>query len=249
MDFNKIAEITLRKGAGHAVENGLCIMEMVSYFAGDKRITDHPTCACKALTNYAIALNDFAPTQGMRDTLKPLLPLLSGSFDPDARARRQFFLAHQTIMRFLVPFLPNEGMAARLAGATSIAEIDDLLYSIWRQTKSGRRFKHRAFDVYAISSMDYTRYSTYAEKIEGMYRHCGVYNTSHEMVARGFIVSSLIDEACRKGHHIGKEAFFNTSRAILEEAIKLGKHGGLDIETYNLRAASLRDVLGLELVE
>ena len=91
MDFSRI---NLRGGAGNGnPSDGLCLMQMVNYFAGeDRKISDHPKCASPALTAFGIRLNDTAPSQELRDTLWPLVFMLQDSRDADAENRRAEFL-------------------------------------------------------------------------------------------------------------------------------------------------------------
>ena len=55
--LNEVEKLTLSKGAHESLNQGLCIMEMVSYLANEPW-SDHPQCSCVALTAYAISLND-----------------------------------------------------------------------------------------------------------------------------------------------------------------------------------------------
>ncbi len=88
--FETLGEIHLKSGGGGGDRSrGLCVMEMVDLLSGSVgRLTDRPVCACPVLTEFAIALNDSAPSAKMRDTLKPLaLRLLNSRSDERAWAR------------------------------------------------------------------------------------------------------------------------------------------------------------------
>src|SRR5689334_13383591 len=70
MDFETLARVRLRKGAGGGNPgDGFCVMELVSWISGDDRTTDEPDCASPHLTAFAIALNDSAMTWQVRDSM------------------------------------------------------------------------------------------------------------------------------------------------------------------------------------
>lgn len=126
MDFNKLAHINLIKGAGGGdPSNGLCIMELVSYFDDADHVTDRPQCACPVLTEWAVRLNDSAPTQAARDGLKPLLPLLSGSRDDSARQKRAEHIVREVTHRLVAPIFAKHWPqhAKALLAAQTMAEI------------------------------------------------------------------------------------------------------------------------------
>ena len=129
IDFSQIARINLIKGAGGGDPRaGLCIMEMVSYFDGADRVTDHPECACPVLTAFAIRLNDQAPSQDDRDTLKPLLPLLAGTRSPERQQARVEHLARAVVHRIVAPVFDLRGWsehAAALRAAHTMADIKE----------------------------------------------------------------------------------------------------------------------------
>ena len=90
-DFTKIH---LRHGSGKGdPQDGLCLMQMVDWFNGhDKKLSDHPSCACPILTRFGMCLNDSAPSQAARDTLWPLVFQLISSHDPSMEKTRLEFL-------------------------------------------------------------------------------------------------------------------------------------------------------------
>lgn len=85
-------DIVLKSGAHKSIEEGACIMEMVSYIANEPW-SDHPQCACPILTEYAIRMNDKF-TDEDRQKLKPLIPLLINTRLEDAAqiARKRFMM-------------------------------------------------------------------------------------------------------------------------------------------------------------
>ena len=77
-DFSQITEVRLGSGAHESPEQGLCFMEMVAWFAGEKH-SDRPECACPVLGSYGIAANDSMPDEARDRLLKPLVPLIAGT--------------------------------------------------------------------------------------------------------------------------------------------------------------------------
>lgn len=72
-----LEKIKLSTGSHASIENGACIMEMVSYLANEPW-SDHPKCACPILTGYAIRLNDRSDDE-TREKLKAIAPKLVGT--------------------------------------------------------------------------------------------------------------------------------------------------------------------------
>ena len=113
MDFEALARISLRKGAGGGdPRNGLCVMELVSWISGDDRVTDEPACASPHLTAFAIALNDSAATRQVRDVMKPLAFLLVNTRDLGRERQRGDYLLRESAHRLLAPLLTEFGLDA-----------------------------------------------------------------------------------------------------------------------------------------
>src|SRR4051812_29594083 len=83
--------IVLGEGSHAQREKGVCLMEAVAWFAGEPH-SDRPQCASPALTSFGIALNDSFPEEH-RQKLKPLIPLLVGTRNPELEQQRIYFLA------------------------------------------------------------------------------------------------------------------------------------------------------------
>lgn len=151
MDFTKIAEINLIGGAGGGdPRNGLCIMEMVSWFDGAQKVTDRPECACPFLTDVALRLNDRAPTQEDRNTLKPLLPLLAGTRDEPSRRARAWFVMRESVLRILCVPLEKIGktdLAESLRAADSPKALNDAVHAARSAMKANAAYANA--DAYA----------------------------------------------------------------------------------------------------
>ena len=90
--WNEIKNKPLFTGSGTDIDHA-CVMQMVSYVAGEKW-TDHPTCACPVLTQYAIRMNDRFKDEH-RQLLKPFIPELVGT-----RANDEVEIARIRLMRW-----------------------------------------------------------------------------------------------------------------------------------------------------
>ena len=75
--LEKVLGMPLDTNSHDSIEKGICVMEAVSYVAGEPW-ADHPKCACPILTEYAIRMNDRFNDED-RQKLKPLIPLLVGT--------------------------------------------------------------------------------------------------------------------------------------------------------------------------
>lgn len=239
MDFAKLASINLIAGKGGGdPKNGLCLMEMVSYFAGADRVTDTPPCACPMLTKIAIILNDRAPSQQARDTLKPLLPLLSGSRDERALKARAWFVMRECAVRILAarldliadkaprPRIPPS-LAAALRAAADPAAMRKAVNAADRWLCA-----YASADAYAAA---YGNVSAYAYGIAVAYTHAKT-NTNANDNANDADAAAYANAAAYGIVATNVEAYaqrrlqaFEATREILTDALKLGAHGGLDL--------------------
>lgn len=105
-----LEKFKLDSGNHAKLEDGACIMEMVSYFA-DEPWSDHPKCACETLTSYAIRLNDRLDDK-TRQKLKPLIPfLINTRADRDTRLLRARFITHRMLTVTFPIFTDALGLA------------------------------------------------------------------------------------------------------------------------------------------
>ena len=131
-DFMNVTEVRLAEGHHESAAAGMCFMEMVAWFAGEKH-SDRPACACPVLGRYGIELNDTMP-DAMRDRLlKPLVPMIAGtrgtSADELARAR---FLTMWNVNKIMPIYLrvyqlaPLDKLATACEQASSVDQLNDL---------------------------------------------------------------------------------------------------------------------------
>src|SRR5512139_442492 len=115
----------LRHGNGNP-KDGLCLMQMVDWFAGHEKVSDAPACACPVLTVIGIRLNDTAPSDEARDSLWPLVWRLLDSRDPGAEQLRAKHIVREVTRRIVAPLFDTRlpGHAAALRSAQSMQDIE-----------------------------------------------------------------------------------------------------------------------------
>ena len=109
-DFTQITEVKLASGSHDSPESGMCFMEMAAWFAGEEH-SDKPACASHALGSYGIVLNDRMPDDVRDRLLKPVVPLIVGTFDPANERAREEFLAMWAVNKTLPIILRLRGFA------------------------------------------------------------------------------------------------------------------------------------------
>lgn len=75
--------IRLTAGQHSGPGDGLCLMEAVALFAGERH-GDWPNCVCPVLIEFGRVLNDAMPDHWRTDLLLPLMPVLVGTRDPQS---------------------------------------------------------------------------------------------------------------------------------------------------------------------
>jgi hypothetical protein len=126
--FAQLEALHLSAGNHADFEKGVCVMELVSYIAGEPW-SDHPTCACPVLTSFLMAWNDGLPSDAERDRLlKPLVEQLVDTRSTRAVEERRSYMALDWLIRVhtpkwldLVPALSLHAKALR-----DLAEIVDM---------------------------------------------------------------------------------------------------------------------------
>jgi hypothetical protein len=76
-------DIRLTAGQHSGPGDGLCLMEAVALFAGERH-GDWPSCVCPVLIEFGRVLNDAMPDHWRTDLLLPLVPALVGTRDPQS---------------------------------------------------------------------------------------------------------------------------------------------------------------------
>jgi hypothetical protein len=219
MDFEALARISLREGAGGGdPRNGLCVMELVSWISGDDRATDAPACASPHLTAFAIALNDSAITPQVRNSMKPLACLLVNTRDAGRERQRGAYLLRQSAHRVVAPLLSAIGPDGDAHGLRKASSRRDIVLAA------------RAAEA-ALANVARSFTWANARAAVGRLREAagGKHTSPHPL--RDSVHSALIalDDA------EDRLALWREARAILIEAIKMGKHGAANMQPTTAR--------------
>lgn len=97
IDPEKLAGIRLDHGAHSTREMGLCLMEAVSFLAGEMH-SDHPECVSRILTSFGISINDRC-TNDLRQQLIPLIPSLIGTRSDGLDEERRKMVINSSVVQ------------------------------------------------------------------------------------------------------------------------------------------------------
>ncbi len=99
----QVQSLTINKGDHTSLDDGACVMELVSYVAGEPW-ADHPKCACPVITDFLISWNDSLRTDEERTRLlKPLIPLVIGTRSTKEVEERRSYMALDWLIRVFTP--------------------------------------------------------------------------------------------------------------------------------------------------
>jgi hypothetical protein len=119
--------IILKKGAHPSPEEGMCLMEAVSFVVGEP-FGDDPSCVSPALAGFGRTLNDGLPYNA-RQQLTPLIPKLIGTVNPEQDQRDGLRCAHWIIAHWLPTWLD---LVPRLKRhATALRELPESYSQTW----------------------------------------------------------------------------------------------------------------------
>ena len=94
--------ISLSSGAHRSINDGACVMELVSYVAGEPW-SDSPECTCPVIAVFLRSWNDALPDAERDALLRPLIPRLIGTKGADALERRRAMMAADWLIRVHTP--------------------------------------------------------------------------------------------------------------------------------------------------
>ncbi len=114
MQVEDFGPFTLSKGSHADATRGMCVMEMVSFLAGEKW-SDTPVCSSPVVATFCQVINDRFE-QDIRDKLQTYVPRLIGTASPEHDQERAEYLA-LTAIRVFAP------IALRAAGLDDHADI------------------------------------------------------------------------------------------------------------------------------
>ncbi len=98
----QIEALALSSGSHEDFEHGMCVMEAVSYVAGEPW-SDEPACACPVITAFMVSWNDSLPDADRTRLLKPMIPLLVGTRSTPGVEERRSYMALDWLIRVFTP--------------------------------------------------------------------------------------------------------------------------------------------------
>jgi hypothetical protein len=123
MNFNDW-QIKLLAGSHRNPQNGSCVMEVVSYIAGEE-YSDHPECACPLITTFAIAVND-RMDDAARQRLLPFVLRIAGSKSTNKiEQQRRYMLADYAVRVFAPMALESANLLAEAKTLKALPKIVD----------------------------------------------------------------------------------------------------------------------------
>ena len=124
--------VEIKHGSHSKPEDGACVMEWVSIFAG-LPFGDHPECTDPVVAQYARSLNDAMPDD-QRWRLRPFIPQLAATKNGCPPAKRALLCADYAVRVFAVAALKDAGLdewADRLAALEPITTSDAASAAAW----------------------------------------------------------------------------------------------------------------------
>ena len=122
-----IDTVVLKSGSHESLEAGACLLEAVSYVAGEPW-SDRPECVCPALAAFGRTWNDALDDDTRNRLLKPLIPKLIGTRStPDVQDRRGFMASDWAVRTFTVAWLRKAGLnddADALAALPELSSVE-----------------------------------------------------------------------------------------------------------------------------
>jgi hypothetical protein len=158
---DRLAQVeTLSEGSHDDIERGMCVMEAVSYVAGEPW-SDAPRCACPVVTAFLIAWNDALPDNETRDRLlKPLIPQIVGTRSTPAVEQRRATMAADWLIRAHTPaWLRLAKLESQAAALEALPEITDFAQcpSLMPTLEAVRKDSAAAWDAAWAATWDAAR--------------------------------------------------------------------------------------------
>ena len=98
----QIEALSLNGGAHESAQDGHCLLEVVSIFAGES-FSDEPTCVDPVLIKFGQSWNDGLPNDGARAQLKRYIPMLPGTAQGEALSLRRSCMAFDWLVSTSLP--------------------------------------------------------------------------------------------------------------------------------------------------
>jgi len=125
MNTLNLDTLTLLKGAHDDAEAGMCLLEAVSYVAGEP-FSDNPKCTSPVLGAFGRALNDVLPDD-KRQALRDYIPSMIGTAGDGLDEARSYLALDWLIRTHMPAFLAlNETTREHATAARALAPIVDM---------------------------------------------------------------------------------------------------------------------------
>ena len=119
-----LATVQLKKGKHSSQDEGTCLLEVVSIFAG-LPFSDYPVCTEPTIAAYARALNDAMPDD-QRQRLIPFIPRLTEASNGATPQQRAFLCAEYAVRVFAAAALRDAGLNDLAKSLAELPVIDSL---------------------------------------------------------------------------------------------------------------------------
>ena len=119
-----LASIVLKKGDHNSFAEGVCLLELVSFMAGET-FSDTPQCVSPVIAGFGREWNDSLSDED-RQSLKPLAPLMIGTVSNDADEETRAWMATDWFVRTsTAAWLETAGITEHANALKSLAPITD----------------------------------------------------------------------------------------------------------------------------
>ena len=127
VDLSRLDDVPpLTHGNHRDVSDGACVMEAVSFVAGEPW-SAHPACACPVPTILLVTWNDNLPDAERDALLRPLIPLLVGTRStPEVERRRSLMAADWLVRQHTPAWLRLAGLTVQANALAGLPEITDI---------------------------------------------------------------------------------------------------------------------------
>ncbi|QEE24560.1 hypothetical protein CS053_08620 [Rhodanobacter glycinis] len=123
--LDEVRAIALQSGGHTAIGEGMCVMEAVSYVAGEPW-SDAPACACPVIGAFMRSWNDSLPDDKRTELLRPLITRLVGSKStPEVEGRRATMACDWLVRMYTPAWLRLAGLTAQADALAGLPEITD----------------------------------------------------------------------------------------------------------------------------
>ena len=121
---DRLSQITtLGRSTHRGPDDGYCVMEAVAYLTNEPW-SDHPSCACPAITTFMVFWNDALPQDERDALLLPLIPKLVGTRgSKDLEIRRSLMAADWLVRTHTPAWLRLAGLMAQAETLEGLPEI------------------------------------------------------------------------------------------------------------------------------